>query len=198
MRCTHHVSLRMGNMLLSTVDQTKSHNLQGVMDDPSYLRRDNEPATYLYGQSSQNIFDTDSPFIATEPSEVGSSLTAEGATLKAKGRSITDEDTFTYDADAKPKVFGAAAGHGLESVAASASKWESRSGVEKSAVGEIVWSHGIGLIITTQKSNRFSQNFCAPRHHMYHHNVPYGVLVITHKRRVTKSGLSQTKVGMCS
>ena len=72
------------------------------------------------------------------------------------------------------------------------------AGVEKSAVGEIVWSHGIGLIITTQKSNRFSQNFCAPRHHMYHHNVPYGVLVITHKRRVTKSGLSQTKVGMCS
>ena len=65
-----------------------------------------------------------------------------------------------------------------------------------------LWSHGTGLIITPHKSLK-SYKLFEMRHHMYHHNVSwinYGMRCITHKHvgRVTKSGLSQTKVGMCS
>ena len=111
------------------IPQTKPRPSQGAVDDPRALR-DNEPLTltYLYGQSAvgdtsaQNILDADSSVIETESSETGSSLTAEEAALKAKGRFITDEDTYHFgdtanlgvelDADAKPKAFGAAADTG--------------------------------------------------------------------------------------
>ena len=57
--------------------------------------------------------------------------------------------------------------------------------------GEVVWSHGTGLIITPQKSLK-SYRLFEMRHHMYHHNVSYidaGMYFITHKHvpRLRKS-----------